>query len=61
MEKDKFIEILEKYKVPADVHEKWWDNLRQHHFIFCCGDSSAVLDFFVGEAMGKGCVTSAPW
>ena len=46
MEKEKFLEILEKYKVPACVHEKWWNNLMQHHFVFCCGDSEhAMLDF----------------
>ena len=62
MEKEKFLEILEKYKVPACVHEKWWNNLMQHHFVFCCGDSEhAMLDFFVGKAMEKGCVISAPW
>lgn len=61
MEKEKFIKILEKHEIPTDVHEKWWDNLRKNHFIFCCGDSNALLDFFVSNAKEKGCVTSAPW
>ena len=60
MEKEEFVKILEKHKVPAHVHDKWWDNLTQHHFIFCCGEPSALLDFFVGKAMEKEC-TSAPW
>lgn len=62
MEKENFVKILEKHKVPADVHDKWWNDLTQHHFIFCCNDSEhALLDFFVGKAMEKGCARSAPW
>ena len=34
MKKEEFVKILEKYKVPANVHDKWWEKLKQHHFIF---------------------------
>jgi len=60
MKKEEFVKILEKHKVPANVHDKWWEKLKQHHFIFCSGDSRPLLDFYVSKAVEKGC-TSAPW
>ena len=61
MEKERFVKILQKHKVPVDVHEKWWKDLGQFHFIFCGESGHEMLDFFVGKAMEKGCATSAPW
>jgi len=66
MEKEEFVKILGKNKIPANIHDKWWENLKQHHFIFCCSDSdsNALIDFYVKEAikaMEKRQATGAPW
>ncbi len=62
MGKEEFMKILEKHKVPIGVYDKWWNDLMQHRFIFCCNNSEHdLLDFFVGKVMEKGCATSAPW